>query len=151
MSKEHSLSLIRLFAGLSEVQLSAIEAVGEFRNYEEGETIFAEGDEGTHLYAVTEGRVQLSVGLHGQTEQVPVHISTPGSVFGEFVLFEKLPRSATAQVYRGTGVFVVTAEQMETVFQQDPAAGHLVMRNLCSILVSRMRKTTSELRASLAW
>ncbi len=151
MSKEHRLSPIRLFAGLSDEQLAEIDAAGEFRTYGEGETIFSEGDEGTHLYAVTKGRVQLSVGLRGQTEQVPVHVSTPGSVFGEFVLFEKLPRFASAQAYRGTEVFVVTAAEMEAVFTKDPAAGHRVMRNLCSILVSRMRKTTTELRASLTW
>lgn len=151
MNKEHPLSQIRLFAGLAAEQWAAIEEVGEHRTYDEGETIFAEGDEGTHLYAVLKGRVQLSVGLRGQTEQVPVHLSAPGSVFGEFVLFERVPRSASAQAYRGTRVFVVTAEEMESIFAQDPSAGHVVMRNLCAILVGRMRKTTTELRASLTW
>ncbi len=151
MSKEHRLSGIRLFAGLSDGQLSALEEVGEYRTYKEGQTIFAEGDDGTHLYAVLEGRVQLSVGLRAQTEQVPVHVAAPGSVFGEFVLFEKLPRSASAKAYRGTRVFVVTAEDTDEVFSRDPRAGHLVMRNLCAILVGRMRKTTVELRASLTW
>lgn len=151
MSKEHLLSTIRLFATLTNEQLDALEAVGEYRSYEEGQTIFQEGDDGTHLYGVIEGRVQLSVGLRAQTEQVPVHVATPGSVFGEFVLFEKLPRSATAKAYRGTRVFVITAEEADAVFSTDPAAGHVVMRNLCAILVGRMRKTTAELRASLTW
>jgi CRP-like cAMP-binding protein len=151
MSKAHPLAVVRLFAGLSGEQLAALEALGEYRSYDEGDTIFAEGDQGTHLYALIEGRVQLSVALRDQSEQVPVHVCTPGSEFGEFVLFEETPRTATARAFRGTKVFVVTREDMDAAFARDNQAGLTIMRNLCGILVSRMRKTTAELRASLTW
>jgi CRP-like cAMP-binding protein len=151
MSKSHPLAAVRLFQGLADEQLAAIEGAGEYREYAEGETLFQEGDEGTHMYALLDGRVQLSVALRNVTEQVPVHVSTPGSVFGEFVLFERLPRSATAGALKPTRVFVATAEELETVFSAAPEVGLTVMRNLCRILVDRMRKTTTELRASLTW
>jgi len=151
MAKAHPLSKIRLFAGLSSEQLDAIERAGERRKYSAGETLFAEGEEGAHVYCLLSGRVELSVAMSDQTEQVPVHVATPGSVFGEFVLFEQRPRSATARAVRGVHVLAVAAEDMHASFVVDPQAGYVVMHNLCNILVERMRKTTSELRASLMW
>ena len=147
----HPLSKIRLFAGLSDEQLDAIEGAGERRKYAAGDTLFTEGEEGTHVYCLVSGRVELSVAMSDQTEQVPVHVATVGSVFGEFVLFEQRPRSATARAVRGAHVLAVTAEDMHAAFVADPAAGYVVMHNLCNILVERMRKTTGELRASLMW
>ena len=151
MAKPHPLSTIRLFAGIPDEALDRIEAAGETRTYADGETLFSEGDTGTHMYAVLEGRVQLTVALHDKTEQVPVHIATRGSVFGEFVLFETRPRSATAMAMKPVRAFAVTAEDLQTIFDGAPAVGLTMMRNLCTILVDRMRKTTTELRASLVW
>ena len=151
MAKSHHLSKIRLFAGIENDHLALIEAAGESRTYKDGETIFSEGDKGTHVYAVLEGRVQLSVALTNRTEQVPVHVSARGSVFGEFVLFEEEPRSATAMALKPVRAFAVTAEDVQEIFDEHPVVGLTMMRNLCTILVDRMRKTTTELRASLVW
>ena len=151
MGKEHRLAVVKLFAELTNEQLDAIEAVGSFRDYGVGEIIFAEGDAGTHLYAILEGRVQLSVWLPDKSEQVPVHIATHGSEFGEFVLLEDKPRSASAATMKPTTVFVVTAGELDSVFSKNPVVGWKVMRNMCRIQVERMRKTTAELSASLGW
>ncbi len=151
MVKAHPLSKIRLFAGISDKHLALIDAAGETHTYEDGDALFSEGDDGTHMYAVLEGRVQLSVALADRTEQVPVHISARGSVFGEFVLFEKKPRSATAMALKPVTAFAVTAEDLQEIFNEHPVVGLVMMRNLCTILVDRMRKTTTELRASLVW
>jgi len=151
MGKKNPLSKIRLFSGIGDEHLALIEAAGETRTYQDGETLFSEGNEGTHVYAVISGRVQLSVGLAGGTEQVPVHVSARGSVFGEFVLFEEKPRSATAMAMKPVQAFAVTAEDLQVIFDEHPAVGLTIMRNLCTILVDRMRKTTTELRASLVW
>ncbi len=151
MARAHPLSKIRLFAGIPDEDLARIEAAGETRTYPDGETLFSEGDAGTHMYAVLEGRVQLSVALHDKTEQAPVHIATRGSVFGEFVLFETNPRSATAMALKPVRAFAVTAEDLQVIFEASPEVGLTMMRNLCTILVDRMRKTTTELRASLVW
>jgi len=151
MAKQHPLSRIRLLAGLSDEQLQSIEEIGQYRTYAAGDTIFTEGEEGTHAYCLLSGRVELSVALGDSTEQAPVHIASPGSVFGEFVLFERTHRTATARAARSAYILVVTSESLQAVFAADPQAGYVVMSNLCRILVERVRKTTKDLRASLMW
>ena len=142
---------IKLFDGLTEEQLATIQQAGEVREYEAGETIITEGEEGTLIYGILSGRVEISVALSNTAEQMPVHVAAAGSVFGDFELFERQPRSATVRSIKEVALFAISAEDLEGIFQEDPMVGFIVMRNLCRILVDRMRKTTTELRSSLMW
>jgi CRP-like cAMP-binding protein len=151
MAKANPLAGIRLFAGLDDGQLARIADAGEHVEYELGDTIFEEGDAGTRLCCLIDGRVEISVALGGATEQVPVHTATAGSVFGEFVLFETAPRSATVRATKPAKVLAIEAEALRAIFAADPKAGYRTLDNLCRILVDRMRKTTRELRSSLMW
>ncbi len=146
----HTLSGIRLLADLTDTELDAIEGIGEWRSYEVGDTIFAEGNPGTHLYLVVRGRAEISVSV-GVAEQAPVHVSDAGSCFGEFVLFQRSERSATTRALEATRILAVEAAEIEELFQRQPAVGYRVMHNLCQILVGRMGKTTESLRSSLMW
>ncbi len=60
------------------------------RNVVDGEIIYAEGDEGSHMYGIVEGAVTLSKGT------ATVARLGPGDVFGERALIDHLPRSLTA-------------------------------------------------------
>jgi len=151
MGKSHALDNVRLFAGLEPQQLEAITAAGEPRSYDIGETIFAEGDPGTHLYCVCAGRVEITLALGNQADQAPVHVATDGSVFGEFVLFETVARTATARAVKPVEILAIGAAELRAVFAADPEAGYRVMDNLCRILVGRIQKTTKELKSSLMW
>lgn len=142
---------VRLFEGLSPQQLTRIEAAGQMRDYSIGDTIFQEGDEGTHVYCLLEGRVEISLALGDTGDQAPVHTSTPGSVFGEFVLFQSVKRSATARATKQVEILAVDVDALRRFFDEDPQAGYKTMDNLCRILVERISKTTSELRSSLMW
>ena len=151
MAKTLPLKTIRLLQGLDDRQLQLIENAGESREYEVGETIFEEGTEGTHIYCILDGRVEISLKLGDATDQAPVHTGTPGSVFGEFILFEKTTRSATARAVKTVKIFAITAEALRGIFSEHPEIGYAVMDNLCRILVGRVSKTTQELRSSLMW
>jgi CRP-like cAMP-binding protein len=151
MAKTHPLGEVKLFAGLDDAQLDAVSRVGETKQFEVGDVIFAEGDTGTHLYCLLSGRVEITLALEGQTEQAPVHVAVPGSVFGEFVLFETEARTASARAVKPVAIFAIGARELRGVFSEDPATGYRVMDNLCQILVGRIRKTTKELKASLIW
>lgn len=151
MAEKHPLSEVKLFAGLDRAQLDAVNRVGEIKQFDIGDVIFAEGDTGTHLYCLLDGRVEITLALSGQAEQTPVHVALPGSVFGEFVMFETAARSASARAVKPVELFAVGADELRGVFAGDPATGYRVMDNLCQILVGRIRKTTKELKASLMW
>jgi CRP-like cAMP-binding protein len=62
----------------------------EHRTVHEGDVVYAEGDEGTHMFGIVAGSVQLLKG--------PVVVVTlgPNDVFCERALIDHLPRNLTA-------------------------------------------------------
>ena len=58
-----------------------------------GEVIFLEGDKGTDLFLVQEGRIELICGPHA----APAGIVEVGDIFGEWSFFEQQPRDVTAR------------------------------------------------------
>jgi CRP-like cAMP-binding protein len=60
------------------------------RTIPEGEVIYAEGDEGTHMFGIVSGAVRLTKG------SVVVATLGPDDVFGERALIDHLPRNLTA-------------------------------------------------------
>lgn len=151
MAKTSVIKDVRLFQSLEQNQLSVIESKGELRSYKIGDTVFNQGDSGTHLYCIINGRIEISMTMGETNEHAPVHVATSGSIFGEFVLFENKTRSAAARATKPTEIFAITADHLREIFQKDPTSGYLVMDNLCRILVGRMGKTTKALRSSLMW
>ncbi len=151
MGTSHTLGDIRLFNNLSREQLEKIEKIGEYREYNVGETIFSKGNNKTHIYCIIDGRAEITLKLGDTSDEAPVHTGVPGSVFGEFILFEKSKRSASARASKPVKIFAATDEKLRALFVSDPATGYIVMDNLCRILVGRVSKTTKELRSSLMW
>ena len=91
------MSNIRLFGGLPEDQLTQIKQIAQEKNYNRGEPIFWEGDEGLGFYVVVTGRVKIyKVSSEGK-EQI-LHLYGPGHPFGEVPVFagEKFPANALA-------------------------------------------------------
>lgn len=61
----------------------------------DGETLFAQGDTGDALYAVTRGAIELSV-LSREGRKLSLDVLHPGAVFGEIALFDPGMRTASA-------------------------------------------------------
>jgi CRP-like cAMP-binding protein len=62
----------------------------EHRTVPEGDVVYAEGDEGTYMFGIVAGSVQLLKG------SVVVATLGPNDVFGERALIDRLPRNLTA-------------------------------------------------------
>jgi len=85
-----------------------------------GEILFSEGDEGTEAYMLVDGAVKVvepNVTLH------------PGAIFGEMALFtDHGLRSATVECETDVRLLVITYEQFEQLYFQNPQFGFYVMR-----------------------
>ena len=91
------ISTIPIFNGLPEDQMVAIKKIAVEKEFNKGEIIFSEGDEGNGFFVVAEGRVKVfKVSTEGK-EQI-LHIFGPGQPFGEVPVFagQKFPASAQA-------------------------------------------------------
>jgi CRP/FNR family transcriptional regulator len=91
------ISTIPLFNGLPEDQLEAIKKIAIEKQFNKGEIVVAEGDEGKGFFVIVEGRVKVfKVSAEGK-EQI-LHIFGPGQPFGEVPVFagQRFPANAQA-------------------------------------------------------
>ncbi len=91
------ISTIPLFNGLPEDQISAIKKIAVEKQFNRGEIIFSDGDEGNGFFVIAEGRVKVfKVSTEGK-EQI-LHIFGRGQPFGEVPVFtgQKFPANAQA-------------------------------------------------------
>jgi CRP/FNR family transcriptional regulator, cyclic AMP receptor protein len=84
-----------LFEGLDPTELDGIARAMHRRRYRRHEVIFHEGDPGDALHLVVEGQVKITRESAEGGEAI-VAILSPGDTFGELVLLDGAPRSATA-------------------------------------------------------
>lgn len=105
------------------------------QRYEAGDKIFVQDDEGSSMYVVRSGRVNImtygtvleSVGANG--------------MFGEMALIDGSPRSATAVASEPTEVAPIDRAAFAHLVRQDPEFALRVMR----ILANRIRQMNASL------
>src|SRR5205807_9603522 len=89
------------------VQLKTERAFGVRREYfEPGQVVFREGDRGDWLYVVTEGEVEVTKRVPGESD-VTLRRLGPGECFGEIALVSEQARSATVRSLTGVNVLAV--------------------------------------------
>ncbi len=105
----------------------------DLRSVAEGEVLFSEGESGDLMFAVVEGRLDLSVGGR-VVDQVG-----PGQIVGEMALIDQSPRSATATASVASSVVPVDRKRFVFLVQEHPTFALLVME----LMAERLRRANS--------
>lgn len=89
-----------LFRSCSEEELFSLVDAFESADFNEGDVVIKQGDEGEHFYVVEEGTLDISLYRGGSgscsTGEVQIGVPyVPGSAFGELALMYGSPRAAT--------------------------------------------------------
>ena len=95
-----------LFGRLEDAALADVAGRMARRRYRKGEVVFHEGDPGDALHLVLSGRVKIGRVSAGGDETIVTSIG-PGETFGELVLLDGAPRSATATALGPTETLVL--------------------------------------------
>ena len=95
-----------LFYGIDSAELLRIAAGMSRRRYRRNEVVFHEGDPGDSLHVLVEGRVKISR-ESAEGEEAIVVILSPGDTFGQIVLLDGAPRSATATAIEPTETLTI--------------------------------------------
>jgi CRP/FNR family transcriptional regulator len=142
MNKLSAIASNRLFQGLPESELSAIDRIAVEKRYGRGETIFFEGDDGNGFYLVMEGRVKVfKMSLQGK-EQI-LHIFGDGEPFGEVPVFHGQPFPATAEALVKTRVLFFPRKEFVQVVTQSPS----IALNMLAVLSMRLRRFASQIES----
>jgi small-conductance mechanosensitive channel/CRP-like cAMP-binding protein len=130
------LSAVDIFAPLSPDELRQLATGTVGHVFAPGETLIRAGDEGSSMFVVHNGRVEVQVSENGRPRTVAT--LTEGNFFGEMALFTGEPRTASVVAVDETEVLEIGHAAMKHIFETNPD------------LVESLSWTIAERRANLA-
>jgi len=133
---------IRLFReqGISRKELITLAAFSKEKRYASGASLFQEGDDGSEMYIILEGRAIISKYIPGAGEEA-LAILERGDFFGEMSLIDGAPRSADARAYSGPlTVLALDQSTVHEVISMDPHAALEFLQLLCRLITNRLRE-----------
>ncbi|MEM9819405.1 MAG: cyclic nucleotide-binding domain-containing protein, partial [Cyanobacteria bacterium P01_D01_bin.6] len=111
------LQRLQLFQYLPNEDIEAIANRLTYRQYDQGETLFYQGETADRLYILHTGGMALS---DPKQPSRKVSLLNPGDVFGGFSLITGAPHSATAVAGVLSGVWELPAAAFKELLQQSP-------------------------------
>jgi CRP/FNR family transcriptional regulator, cyclic AMP receptor protein len=98
------------------------------REFEDGELVVAEGDTGTEMFIIQEGRVAVTKKV-GDAD-LRLAMLERGDFFGEMSLLESLPRSATVRAVGRTRLLAVRSGELLMKIRRDPTFAFEMLQHM---------------------
>jgi len=134
---------VDIFKVLDDDQLTAIAGSFHEKEYKQGDKLFEEGEQASHIWVVSEGRVDLRFDLPGRSTSAKMTISAISElmVFGWSGLVP--PHEYKLSAYCATKNLKVvrgSRESLTVLFQENPRVGYLFMSNLIKVVGKRFQQ-----------
>ena len=129
-----------VFSGLEERELVEVAQVAVPRNWNRGEVIFREGDNGDTCYLLRSGAVVLTR-EHQDGRMVALAELRAGALFGELAMFRGETRSATAEAIEATAAVALLAGDVQRLIKRN---SDLALK-LLAALAERVSRTNERL------
>jgi CRP-like cAMP-binding protein len=130
------LSAVDIFSPLTSEELNTLAQNVRGHVYAPGETIIRAGDDGSSMFVVHRGGVDVRVDANGTPRTIKR--LGEGEFFGEMALFTGEPRTASVVASEETEVFEIGHDAVKVLFETNPD------------LVEALSHTINERRAGLA-
>jgi len=130
--------------GLEPAHLQRIAEMATPMQWGVGEMVFREGEVGSLLYMVEQGRVAIEVTVPGRG-QVTILTVGPGEVFGWTSLFYQRPKTAAARTTVPTRALAINASLLRELCDSEPRLGYAVTKRLLRVVSERLKATRLQL------
>lgn len=138
------LTRVPIFAALPPDVFGQLAEIAVERSYDDGATIFREGDPGDAWYVVVDGAVRIVRELDDGGTLVLTELA-PGSSFGEIAVFDDLPRSAGAIAEGPTRLIEIRRGALQALLADRPAVLARLLVAVIANLSSAVRRVTQNL------
>ena len=132
-----------LFRGFAYGELKIISRFLSFETKEAGEVIFSEGDPGTFMLILVEGRVSVFKG--GENGKHLLSYEGRGRFLGEMALLDRELRSATCITETECKILTLDRSALDRMEDECPRLAYRFTLCLAQLLSRRLRKTSGML------
>jgi len=137
------LSMIPLFRSLAPNELKEIMAISKLLRVPRGITVVEEGDDGTAMYILVEGRGEVTKRVEGEDTTRLAVLKAP-TVFGEMSLIDRAPRSATVITLTDCVLFQINLKAFNRLRGSYHPAAYKVLREIAPMMCSRLREVNDK-------
>ncbi|MCF6238523.1 MAG: cyclic nucleotide-binding domain-containing protein [Candidatus Marinimicrobia bacterium] len=139
-----TLSQVEIFSRMSWREIKIIEHAIHIRNYAPNEPIFKQGDPGSGMYIIINGRVGIFFEVPNQ-EPTQLPVLGESDFFGEIALLDDSPRTASATALDNCTIIGFYRPDLMQILKTKPTLGSKILLSLSEVLATRLRGTNSEL------
>ncbi len=136
---ESLLPRLPIFGGLSDAELKLVSAQLKWHDFKDGDIIAAEGDVGSQMFVVVEGRCQITREGADDRPFILAELGA-GDCAGEMALLEIKPRSATIRARGPVSLFSLSNADFLHLYSENLGTYSLVVLNVARELSRRLRK-----------
>lgn len=126
---KHSLAGVALLSDLSTDYLAEVERVSKWRRYRSNEQVFDRLSDGTDIYFVVSGKVQI-LNYSPSGREISFAEVNRGGSFGELSAIDGRTRSATAVAAEDSLLASLSAQRFKAVLLEQPAVALSVLSNV---------------------
>lgn len=116
--------------------------------------IVRDGEPTTHVYLILDGSVRVvgTVALDNNRAVRPGYCDlTANETFGELCMFDAGTRSGTVEAISDCEIAVIPAAALKTYMDAHPEMGYRILRDILTLVASRLRKANERVGSLLAW
>jgi CRP-like cAMP-binding protein len=135
--KPGSLRRIKVFAGLSDEQLTRFMKYIELKEVKQFAEVMKQGQPGDGMYMILEGEVRVRVMIEGK-ETLLAQLAT-GDFFGEISLFDHGPRSADVIANEDAVLLRIPTGSFQRMVQEAPDLAAPFLLGMGKTLTARIR------------
>jgi len=128
-----TLKKLPVFKGLLEDEYFKVLSMCSSTNALEGETLFKQGDDGSSMFILLAGEVEINVEGKGT-----VHVMKAGEILGEIGLVCSVKRTAGAVARTNAVLLQLYGKIFHEVVKKYPRLGYVIMHNIAEILAARL-------------
>jgi CRP/FNR family transcriptional regulator, cyclic AMP receptor protein len=117
----------------------------EEKSFDDGQTIFAEGDPGDSMYFLVKGCVRIEKRAQaGGAAHKTLAVLEAGDYFGEMALLDQKPRSGSAVAAGSAGTLRLSKPAFDQLQQQSPAASSSLLFAMIRTSGERIRRLSAQ-------
>lgn len=141
MTVSRTLKEADLFKGIRAKQMERLGKVFEERSFQQGETIFHQGEPAHSLYILLEGEVSMGVRAKGEVDLTAYSVGRKGEPFGLSSLVRPYRNNVSAVCVKKSRALVASGETCRKLIKQHPRIGMMIMERVAEIYFNRLNST----------
>ncbi len=137
-SLAYFLGTVPIFSDLGKRDRITLESLVHIRTYRQGETVFDEGDPGSGMYIIRNGRVQV-FSRDSKGSEMEIARLGPGDFFGETTLTAPANRTASVRALEPTELLGLFRADVLELTKKQPAIACKILMGVTRVISERLQ------------